>query len=154
MFDDHATIDIPLPPITQVYGMQDSYDTGDPISLDQFGDTVEAPLGQVVLGRSGDKASDANVGFFVSNQEQWDWLRSFLTISKLKELLGPEDFSGGRIDRFEMANIRVVHFLLKDHLDRGYNSGSKLDTLAKNLCEYLRAKVVPIPREFLQSGRI
>lgn len=115
---------------------------------------MEAPLGYVALGRSGDKASDANVGFFVSDDEQWDWLRSFLTIEKLKELLGPEDWSGGRIDRFEMKKIRAVHFLLKDHLDRGYNSGSKLDTLAKNLCEYLRAKLVPLPRKFLEHGRI
>ncbi|KAF2422861.1 DUF1446-domain-containing protein [Tothia fuscella] len=154
LFDDHAVIDVALPPLTQEYGSQDSYDTKDPVPLESFGETTDAPLGHVVLGRSGDKASDANVGFFVSNQEQWDWLRSFLTISKLKELLGQEDLSGGRIDRFEMPNIRVVHFLLKDHLDRGYNSGSKLDTLAKNLCEYLRAKYVPVPRKFLESGRI
>jgi NAD(P)-dependent dehydrogenase (short-subunit alcohol dehydrogenase family) len=135
-----------------VYGPQESYNTESPVALDSFGETVDAPLGHVVLGRSGDKASDANVGFFVSNEEQWDWLRSFLTIGKLKELLGPDEYFGNRIDRFEMKNIRVVHFLLKDHLDRGYNSGSKLDTLAKNLCEYLRAKTVPMPRKFFGSS--
>lgn len=136
------------------YGLQESYNTKDPVPLETFGETVDAPLGYVALGRSGDKASDANVGFFVPNQEQWDWLRSFLTMEKIKELLGPEEYEGGRIDRFEMGNIRAVHFLLKNHLDRGYNSGSKLDTLAKNLCEYLRAKYVPIPRKFLENGRI
>ncbi|CRK29794.1 hypothetical protein BN1708_015669 [Verticillium longisporum] len=99
-------------------------------------------------------ASDANVGLFVSGVEEWDWLRSFLTVNKVQELLGPEEYHGGRIDRFEMKNIRAVHFLLKDHLDRGYNSGSKLDTLAKILCEYLRAKHVPIPRKFLQKGHL
>ncbi|CRJ81727.1 hypothetical protein BN1723_006686 [Verticillium longisporum] len=119
-----------------------------------FGDTIEAPLGYIALGRSGDKASDANVGFFVSGAEEWDWLRSFLTANKIQELLGPEEYHSGRIDRFEMKNIRAVHFLLKDHLDRGYNSGSKLDTLAKYLCEYLRAKHVPIPREFLRKGHL
>ncbi|KAM0277425.1 hypothetical protein ACHAQH_005787 [Verticillium albo-atrum] len=129
-------------------------DSHDPIPLAVFGETVEAPLGYIALGRSGDKASDANTGFFVSGDEEWDWLRSFLTINKMKELLGPEEYGGGRIDRFEMKNIRVVHFLLKDHLDRGYNSGSKLDTLAKNLCEYLRAKYVPIPRKFLEKGHL
>jgi hypothetical protein len=122
--------------------------------LDRFGDTADAPLGYVALGRSGDKASDANVGFCVTSDEQWDWLRSFLTIAKLKELLGPKEYSGNRIDRFEMQNLRAVHFLLKDHLDRGYNSSSGLDTLAKNLCEYLRAKYVPMPTRFLENGRI
>ncbi|KAM0602079.1 hypothetical protein ACHAP1_008047 [Verticillium nonalfalfae] len=99
------------------------------------------------------QAQDASL-FDHTGAEEWDWLRSFLTINKIQELLGPEEYYGRRIDRFEMKNIRAVHFLLKDHLDRGYNSGSKLDTLAKNLCEYLRAKHVPIPRKFLQKGHL
>ncbi len=147
-------IDIPLPPLTAAYGAQESYDTRDPVDLAQFGETVDAPLGWVALGRSGDKASDANVGFFVATVAQWDWLRTFLTVGRLKALLGPAEYGGGRVDRFEMGNIRAVHFLLKDHLDRGYNSGSKLDTLAKNLCEYLRAKHVPIPKVFLEGGHL
>jgi len=154
LYGNSDIVDIPAPPSSKEYGPQESYNTKSPVPLEQFGETVDAPLGYVALGRSGDKASDANVGFFVSGQEQWDWLRSFLTIEKVKELLGPHEYSGGRIDRFEMPNIRAVHFLLKDHLDRGYNSGSGMDTLAKNLCEYLRAKYVPIPRKFLEAGRI
>lgn len=31
----------------------------------------------------------------------------------------------------------AVHFLLRDHLDRGFNSTSTYDTLGKNVCEYL-----------------
>lgn len=64
------------------------------------------------------------------------------------------DWSGGRIDRFEMGNLRVVHFLLKNHLDRGYNAGSGVDTLAKNLGEFLRSRVVDVPTKFLERGRI
>ena len=154
LFEDRQIYDIPVPAHTETYGLQESYETRDPVPLDQFGETIDAPLGYVALGRSGDKASDANVGFFVADSEQWDWLRTFLTVERLKELLGPREYSGNRIDRFEMANVRAVHFLLKDHLDRGYNSGSSLDTLAKNLCEYLRAKHVPIPARFLENGRI
>ncbi|KAM0327086.1 hypothetical protein ACHAQA_006213 [Verticillium albo-atrum] len=154
LFDNKPSIDIPTPLITMEYGAQDSYDTFNPKPMVDFGETIEVPLGYVALGRSGDKASDANVGFFVRDDEEWNWLRSFLTVSKIKELLGPEEYSGGRIDRFEMRNIRAVHFLLKDHLDRGYNSGSKLDTLAKNLCEYLRSKYVPVPVRFLEKGHL
>jgi hypothetical protein len=154
LFDDLRITDILAPTTTREYGPQESYETTQPVPLADFGETTETPLGYVVLGRSGDKASDANVGFFVSDAEQWEWLRSFLTVDKLKELLGPDEYSGNRIDRFEMKNLRAVHFLLKDHLDRGYNSGSKVDTLAKNLCEYLRAKVVPIPTKFLRNGKI
>ena len=154
MFGDEGTTPIPLPPMTRDYGPQESYDTTDPRPLDSFGPTVEALLGWVALSRSGDKASDANVGLFVPDAEQWDWLRSLLTVQKLKELLGPEEYGGGRVDRFEMPRIRAVHFLLKDHLDRGYNSGSKLDTLAKNLGEYLRAKHVQVPVKFIENGHL
>ena len=53
LFDDNRTIDIPLPPATREYEPQNSYDTSDPVDLSQFGETVMAPLGHVVLGRSG-----------------------------------------------------------------------------------------------------
>ncbi|KAH7024550.1 uncharacterized protein B0I36DRAFT_366489 [Microdochium trichocladiopsis] len=148
---------IPLPPRTSVYGPQESYDPPEPFSPETYGPTVHAPLGTIALARSGDKASDANVGLFVSHDaggDVWQWLRTFLTIDRLKQLLGPHEYSGGRIDRFELENIRAVHFLLKNHLDRGYNSGSKLDTLAKNLGEYLRAKHVPVPVKFLATASL
>ena len=90
-----------------------------------------------MLGRSGDKASHCNVGLFVRNGDEWDWLRSFLTIDKMKELLGRE-YNGKLVERFEIKQIRAVHFLLHDHLDRSYNASSTLDGLGKNVCEYLR----------------
>lgn len=85
------------------------------------------PLGYVALGRSGDKASDANLGLFVRHDDEWDWLRSALTIDKLKELLG-NDYVGKPVDRFEIPGLKAVHFLLRDHLDRGYNAGAGLDS--------------------------
>ncbi|KAF2181947.1 DUF1446-domain-containing protein [Zopfia rhizophila CBS 207.26] len=153
LFGAGKAINVALPPMTKEYDPQRSYETEHPISLDAFGEAVLAPLGYIVLGRSGDKASDANVGFFVRHDDEWDWLKSFLTIDKLKDLLG-KDWSGGRIDRFELRNLRAVHFLLKNHLDRGYNSGSGLDTLAKNLCEFLRSRRVLIPKRFLDRGKV
>ncbi|KAF2658611.1 DUF1446-domain-containing protein, partial [Lophiostoma macrostomum CBS 122681] len=146
-------IPIPLPPKTSTYGPQSSYETASPIPLSTFGPTTLAPLGYIALARSGDKASDSNVGFFVRRADEWDWLRSFLTIEKFKELLG-SDNKGGKVERFEMGKLRAVHFLLKDWLDRGYNSGSGVDTLAKNLGEFLRGRRVGVPRRFLERGRV
>ncbi|KAF2470054.1 DUF1446-domain-containing protein [Lindgomyces ingoldianus] len=150
-FSNLPPIPIPSPPTTRIYPPQTSYETASPTPLLSFGLTTLAPLGSITLARSGDKASDANVGFFVRHPDEWDWLRSFLTVEKLKELLG-SDWSGGRIDRFEMRGLRVVHFLLKNHLDRGYNSTGGLDTLAKNLGEFLRGRSVDVPVRFLERG--
>lgn len=79
-----------------------------------------------------------------------DWLRSLLTTDKVRELLEGE-YHGGKIERFEMENIRAVHFLLVDHLDRGLNACSTYNTLGKNVCEYLRCKHVDIPTKFLRG---
>ncbi|KAN0120134.1 DUF1446 domain containing protein [Hyaloscypha variabilis] len=148
------TIDIPPSPSMQLYSTRQwSYETKDPVPLSSFGPVTRGPMGWRVLGRSGDKASDANVGFFVRYDDEWDWLRSLLTIEKIIQLLGPE-YNGKLVERFEIPGIKAVHFLLHDHLDRSYNATSTYDGLGKNLCEYLRAKHVAIPNSFLRRGRI
>ncbi|OJJ03007.1 hypothetical protein ASPVEDRAFT_134387 [Aspergillus versicolor CBS 583.65] len=130
-----------------------SYETDSPVDAASFGPVSSAPLGRVALGRSGDKDSDANVGFFVRNDDEWHWLRSYLTVAKIKELLGPE-YNGKSVDRFEIPAIRAVHFLLHDHLDRGWGATSTYDGLGKNVCEYLRAKHVELPNIFLEKGQV
>ncbi|PGH20755.1 hypothetical protein AJ80_03515 [Polytolypa hystricis UAMH7299] len=152
-----AAISIPNPRTTTIYPpSQDSYETLHPVPslTSTFGPTSLAPLGHIVLGRSGDKASNCNVGFFVRHADEYAWLCTFLTIDKIRELLAEDYKPGTKIDRFEMAGLKAVHFLLHDHLDRGYNACSKYDTLGKNDCEYLRAKVVEIPKRFLERGRV
>lgn len=150
-----SIINIPLAPEFRTYDRQQpSYETSSPVSLSTFGPTVRLPLGKIVLGRSGDKCSDCNVGLFVRHDDEWDWLRSFLTVEKIRELLGPEENHGKPIDRFEMPNIKAVHFLLHDHLDRGYDACSTYDTLGKNACEYLRARTVDLPVKFVDRGTV
>lgn len=152
---DGSSINIGSPPVTKEYprGEQHSADIVDPVDISQFGEATRAPLEYIVMGRSGDKSSNCNVGFFVRHDDEWDWLRSLLSVEMLKKLLG-KDYKGGRIERCEFPYVRSVHFHLIDYLDRGYNSTSGYDILGKNLCEYLRAKYVDIPNKFLERGRI
>ncbi|KAJ6166728.1 hypothetical protein N7470_002175 [Penicillium chermesinum] len=125
---------LPPPQNTAVYpALQASQDmTADPLPGDSWGPVKKAPLGFICLGRSGDKSSDANLGLFVRHVDEWDWLRGFLSNRRLQELLG-RDYPGKPILRFELPHLRAVHFLLKDHLDRGYNAGGGLDTLGRTL---------------------
>jgi hypothetical protein len=80
------------------------------------------------------------------------------------------EYKGGKIDRFELPYLNAVHFLLRDHLDRGANSSSSYDILGKQgpytsryrsiltnistVCEFLRSRWVHIPKKFLNRGRI
>ena len=68
------------------------------IKTDQFQHT------NFIFYRSGDKSSDCNVGFFVRNDDEWDWLRSTLSTATIKDLL-EEEYRGGQIDRFEIPNL-------------------------------------------------
>ena len=115
---DGTVINIPTPTLTKEYPREQiSGDTIQPVDLATYGPTTRAPLGYVVLGRSGDKSSNANLGLFVRHDDEWDWLRSIMSVAKLRELLDKDD-EGRQIDRFEIPKLRAVHFLLKDHLDR------------------------------------
>ncbi|KAJ5952821.1 uncharacterized protein N7479_011234 [Penicillium vulpinum] len=123
------------------------------VDVGSFGATTRGPLGWIVHSRSGDKGSNANVGFYVCHDDEYEWLCALLTVEKIQKLLAKE-YNGGRIERFELPNIGAVHFLLYDHLDRGVSCTKTLDFLGKNVGEYLRSKFVDIPVAFLERGEI
>ena len=103
------TIDIPPPIKTALYpAVRPSYETANPIDLSSCGRAIREPLGSVVHARSGDKANNSNVGFFVRNKDEYPWLQSMLTVEKLKELLG-KDYAGQRIERVEFPMVLAVH---------------------------------------------
>ncbi|OQE04963.1 hypothetical protein PENVUL_c028G03249 [Penicillium vulpinum] len=146
-------ITIGPPQITRTYPMQQpSSDANYP--AEDFGPTTRGPLGWLVHSRSGDKGANANVGFWARNAEEYLWLRQLLSISKIQELLGEEYKEARKIDRFELPGLNAVHFLPHNHLDRGINSTSTYDTLGKNLAEYLRARFVDLPVQFLDQGKV
>ncbi|KAJ6500861.1 hypothetical protein C8R45DRAFT_979369 [Mycena sanguinolenta] len=153
---DGTVVEVPPPSATRVFDAQQPSEArsaaGAGVGRAEFGETVRVPLGLVVHARSGDKGPDANVGFFVSGPEQFEWLRKLLSVDKMKELLAAE-YSGKQIDRFELPNIHSVHFLLHDHLDRGVGCTSTVDFLGKNVAEFLRAREVDVPRKFLRERR-
>jgi hypothetical protein len=63
-----------------------------------------------------------------------------------------EEFKGQKIDRMEFPNIWAVHFLLRDHLDRGVTANASYDILGKFIAEFLRLRHVDIPGAFLEKG--
>jgi hypothetical protein len=137
---------------------------------------IHAPLGVLIGARSGDKGGAANLGVWVPDpvepaavalahgesaslepdqravtlaDERFAWLREFLTIEQLRELL-PEarDLV---IERYEFANLRALNFLIFGLLGRGVAETTRVDPQAKGLGEHVRSRVVPIPRELLDE---
>ncbi len=109
--------------------------------------TTLAPLGRVMGARSGDKGGNANIGVWARSDESFDWLVQFLTTQKVRELI-PEA-SGLVVDRYELANLRAMNFVVRGILGQGVAASTRPDAQAKSLGEYLRSRDVLVPMQFL-----
>ncbi|KAE8377931.1 hypothetical protein BDV26DRAFT_304669, partial [Aspergillus bertholletiae] len=142
-------IEVELVAKTESFDGQPSYETSDPADLQSFGPTRRAPLGSIVLARSGDKGGNANVGLWVRNADEWAWLRTFLSTQRFKELLGDDYQPEYRVERFELPHLHAVHFVTYGILQEGVSSSSIIDGFAKSFGEFVRARQVDIPVQFL-----
>ncbi|KAH0841223.1 hypothetical protein FOPE_06170 [Fonsecaea pedrosoi] len=125
------------------------YDTESPIDCSTFGPTQDARLGDVVLARSGDKGANLNVGFFVREDDEWDWLQSILDHKAMIRLMGKEWQDEYKLERCELPGIRAVHFVIYGILKRGVSSTARLDALGKGFAEFMRDRWLKIPVKFL-----
>lgn len=108
-------------------------------------------LGDLVFGRSGDKGSNANVGLWVRDPKAYPWLKSFLTIPRMIELLADDWQPSYRVERFEAPHLWAVHFVIFGILGEGVCSSSIIDGLAKSFSEFVRARVVDMPIGLLEA---
>ncbi|KAH7142124.1 duf1446 domain-containing protein [Dactylonectria macrodidyma] len=149
---DDRVIDIKHHGITQAPpGQRPSYETAQPTDLAHFGTTVKVPLGAVAHARSGDKGDNCNVGFFVRSAQEYLWLQSYLTVDRVKLLLGEDYRPSVRVERCEFPRIWAVHFRFLDFLGGGAASSTRIDMLGKGVAEYLRSKYAEVPAQFLSN---
>jgi Acyclic terpene utilisation family protein AtuA len=112
-----------------------------------LGRTRQAPLGQIVGARSGDKGGDANLGVWARTDRAYEWLRGWLSADRLIDLL-PET-AGLAIERYDLPNVRAVNFVIRGLLGPGVAASTRFDPQAKALGELLRSRVVGVPEELL-----
>ncbi|EEU35687.1 uncharacterized protein NECHADRAFT_97888 [Fusarium vanettenii 77-13-4] len=91
-----------------------------------------------------------NCGIFVERPEMWEWFRSFMTMDRMKQLIGGDWKDEYRIERVEFPAIYAVHFVMYGMLGRGVSSSSLLDNRGKGFTDYIRAKHIEVPEQFLQ----
>ena len=141
------------PPRYEELGRRDNYDTKGGRALSDFGPTKSVPLGDIVLGRSGDKGSNLNCGLFVRDAAAWEWLRVFLSKDRFIQLLGQDWSSEYFLERVEFSKIRAVHFVIYGILGRGVSGSSRLDCLGKGFADFFRDKHVDVPQVFLEPSK-
>jgi hypothetical protein len=113
------------------------------------GPTERLPLGTICGARSGDKGGDANVGLWVRNPGEYAWLEHYLTVARFKELV--RDAAALEVERHAFPNLLSLNFIVHGLLGDGVAASTRSDPQAKSFGEYVRAKVVDIPRSLLAA---
>ncbi|MBQ1012019.1 DUF1446 domain-containing protein [Micromonospora sp. M51] len=131
------------PPIRTAPTAQDEPASGGEVAVD--GPTRRGALGEVVGARSGDKGGDANLGVWARSDAGYAWLRAWLTVDRLAELL-PET-APLTVRRYELSNLRAVNFVIEGLLGAGVAASTRFDPQAKALGELLRARIVDLPAD-------
>ncbi|KAF2735578.1 DUF1446-domain-containing protein [Polyplosphaeria fusca] len=128
-----------------------NYEPRDAADLASFGKTNARPLGDLVFARSGDKGGNANIGLWVRDRKAWPWLRAFLTSERCIWLLGDDWKKHYSVERCEFNDLMAVHFVVKGLLQDGVSSSSVLDGFGKSVGEFMRARVVDLPKDLVES---
>ena len=107
----------------------------------------DVPLGRLCGARSGDKGGAANVGLWATSPRAYAWLREYLTVERLRDLL--TEAADLPIDRYELPNLLALNFVIHGLLAPGVSATTRPDAQAKGLGEYLRSRLVPVPADLL-----
>lgn len=90
---------------------------------------------EIAHGRSGDKGDTANIGIIAYTHEGYEIIKKYLTAEKVKEYF--EGICFGKVERFEMPNIRALNFLLHNSLGGGGTISLRHDAQGKTLASAL-----------------
>ena len=100
-------------------------------------------LNELAHARSGDKGDTVNVGVIARRSEDYELLRKFLTVERVKEHFGGMVL--GRVERFEMPNIGALNFLLHEALDGGGTMSLMTDAQGKTFSTAMLRMWVDVP---------
>ncbi|MBI5729804.1 MAG: hypothetical protein HY963_01585 [Ignavibacteriales bacterium] len=96
---------------------------------------MKIKLIDIAHGRSGDKGDAANVGIIAYDDKGYEIIKQHLTVERVKKHF--EGICFGKVERFEMPNIRALNFLLLNTLGGGGTVSLKHDAQGKTLAAAL-----------------
>ena len=107
-------------------------------------------LSTIAHARSGDKGEASNVGLIANSAELYPVIAREVTAERVKEHFG--SLVQGEVERFEVANLSALNFILHDSLGGGGTESLKTDAQGKTHGQGLLQMVVPVPEELLPEG--
>jgi hypothetical protein len=110
----------------------------------------QAQLREIARARAGDKGDTSIISVIARSEEGHEWLRDFLTVEKMEAI-----FAGlvtGSVERFEVAHLGVLHFVLHGALRGGVTRSTNLDRHGKTRSSLLLAHQTEIPQPVIDSA--
>ena len=101
-------------------------------------------LRNIAHGRSGDKGDAANIGIIAYDDRGYELIEKHLTAERVKK-----HFKGichGKVERYELPNIRALNFVLHNTLGGGGTVSLKLDAQGKTLAAALLRMEIEIKK--------
>ncbi|MCK7524429.1 MAG: hypothetical protein MZV64_45770 [Ignavibacteriales bacterium] len=92
---------------------------------------MKIKIKEIAHGRSGDKGDAANVGIIAYDDKGYNIIKKELTVEKVKKHF--EGICLGKVERFELPNLRALNFLLHNTLGGGGTVSLKHDAQGKTL---------------------
>ena len=96
---------------------------------------MKIKLIDIAHGRSGDKGDAANIGIIAYDVNGYNIIKKHLTKERVKKHF--EGICLGKVERFELPNLRALNFLLHDTLGGGGTVSLKHDAQGKTLAAAL-----------------
>jgi hypothetical protein len=90
---------------------------------------------KICHGRSGDKGNTCNIGIIAFDDEGYDIIKKHLTAELVKNYFG--EICKGKVERFELPNLRALNFVLHNALGGGGTISLKHDSQGKTFASAL-----------------
>jgi hypothetical protein len=104
------------------------------------------PLYEMAHARSGDKGDGSNVGVLAYDDRGYELLKAWLTPDRVKAHFG--GIVKGRVDRFDLPNLRGLNFILHDSLGGGGSASLKTDAQGKTHGMAMLRMIVEVPDDY------
>lgn len=111
---------------------------------------MKIKLSQIAHSRSGDKGDGSNVGLIANSPELYEVIKKEVTEERVKAHF--QGFVRGKVERFEVANLNALNFLLHDSLGGGGTESLKIDAQGKTHGQGLLQMEIDVPDELVPAS--
>ncbi len=96
---------------------------------------MKIKLIDICHGRSGDKGDTSNIGIIAYDDKGYEIIKKHLTAEVVKNYF--EGICKGKVERYELPNLRALNFVLHNALGGGGTISLKLDSQGKTYASAL-----------------